>query len=191
MRGNRRRRIGLILALAAALAPAGPARAHSCTVSTDAAVGEQFAVSLGIPAEESAVVGVDVTLPNGFRLEEADPEEGWATQQEGGRLHFSGGTVPSYSCAYFTLWGEVTRPGKLAFTLTTHHEDGATTAYDGDKIGGHFAAQFVFAGVEPQPSDYVDESGRNPVLVAAVALGCLAVVGAVLLARRRPAGSRR
>ena len=190
MRTRGARRTALILALLGVLTPVTRAAAHSCSSPTQAEVGKPFTLNLGVPAEQSAVVGVEVTVPDGFRLDQAEPGPGWTSEPDGTQVRFSGGKVTPYGCTYFILRGTVTERGKLKFPVVTRNEDGSNTEYRGDTIGDPYGAQFVFAGVEPKNSDYfgAEDRGRDSgsFLAVVVALSSLGLLGgAALLARSR------
>lgn len=189
MNVKRARRTAAILALAGALAPITPAAAHSCSSPTQADVGKPFTVNLGVPAEQSAVLGVEVTVPGGFRADQVEPGEGWTAERDGRRVRFSGGKVPAFGCAYFILRGAVTERGKLVFPIVTRNEDASETIYESDEIGDPYGAQIVFAGVTPQDSDYFgaeEEGDGAPKYLVAVAVAGLAILGgAAAVARTR------
>jgi hypothetical protein len=151
----------MVLALTVALTLHTTASAHVCSKPDLVDVDAPVTVNLGVPAEEKPVVGVDVSLPRGFRLDDVEPAEGWTAERAGSHVRLRGGTVGSLGCEYFVLRGVATREGKLAFSLVARHEDGSATRYEGDKINDPLGAQLVFAGVVPSDADYVSDGGEG------------------------------
>jgi hypothetical protein len=187
--------IALGLAVAMTLTAAPPAQAHFCSNPVEFGVDKPGAVAFGVPAEDFAVTEVDVTVPAAFELRGMDGPPEWKSTQQGRRLHLLGGPIAPFTCAFFTLRGVVSKPGKITFPFVIRGEGGRSSEYKGTKINDPFAGQLVFAGVSPKQSDYVDAGGEGggsstlqPAFLAVA--GGLTVGGALaFLARRRAAGS--
>lgn len=176
------RRALAVLALVGPLLAVVPASAHSCAAPVQVPVGERVSVTVGVAAEAVAVTGVDVSVPEGFRLLGVVEAPGWRIERQGSTVRLRDGEVAPFGCAYLTLEGVAPRKGRLLFPLTVHGADGSTLRYEGAELGDPGAGQLVFAGVEP---DRPDTSGASPWEAAGWALVALGLVGAAALALRR------
>jgi hypothetical protein len=178
------RRIGFIVASAAALSVIAPppAAAHVCVTPVEIGVREPAAITVGVPAEVQAVVAVAIEVPEGFDLDEARDAPGWTVDRDGTTVRYTGGEIPRLQCGYFTLTGSATRRAKLVFPVTATDATGAVTEYGRGRLG----AQEVYAGIEALPDE--DGSGPDVTLIAGIVLVAAgAVAAAVLVVRRRQA----
>lgn len=91
-------RIAPVLALLSAIAPITTASAHLCSSPAVVDVRKPVTISLGVPAEEKGVVAVEVALPEEFRLDDAEPVEGWTAEPDGSTVRFRGGYVQPFGC---------------------------------------------------------------------------------------------
>jgi hypothetical protein len=169
--------------VAAALAGALPAGAHSCTAPVEIPVGEVTTVLIGVPAEQNPVVAVDVTIPEGFRLEEAAGVGPWRVERSGSILRYRGGELAPYACASFSLQGAAERQAALAFPITVRGPDGSELTFDGEEPGDPHAAQLVYAGFSPPAPDGGGPDGLSGTAIGA-AVTVAVVGGAYLLSRR-------
>ncbi len=166
------------LASAATLAFATVAGAHPLVTDSVIPVGQPATVNLGVPGETpTPMVRVDITIPPGFRLEEAVPVQGWATSREGQSVTYrsSEGIAPG-GFAIFALRGVAERKAILAFAMTTHAADGTTQEWS-DR-GEFQLAPKAYAGYDEVPGSG-DQDGIDWALVAGVFLIGVGVAGAI------------
>jgi hypothetical protein len=176
------RRALAVLALLGPVLAVVPASAHSCAAPVQVPVGERVSVTVGVTAEAVAVTGVDVSVPDDFRLLGVVEAPGWRIERRGSTVRLRDGEVAPFGCAYLALEGVAGRKGRLVFPLTVHGADGSTLRYESAELGDPGAGQLVFAGVErPSP----DTGGVSPWKAAGWALVTLGLVGAAALALRR------
>lgn len=169
-----RRTLAIVASLLALAALGGPAaRAHFCATPVEIGVGEPASVTIGVAAEEKPITRVDVGIPAGFELEEVTDSPGWTSEETSSGLTFTGGTIPPFGCSYFTVRGKATKKAALAFPLDLHADDGSVREYRNRELGAQYAAQLVYAGVEPPKEDAAgdsaDDSSTGTVIVTAVA----------------------
>lgn len=182
--------------MAVAVLWAGPAAAHSCSTPAEIPVGESTTVTVGVPAEQQPVVGFDVTIPEGFRLDKAEGFGPWRLERDGSQLRYRGGELAPYACATFYLQGAAERQALLAFPLTVHGRDGSQIQFTSQDPNDVHAALLVYAGFSP-PTTPAD-GGSGGLSGSAVGLGAaaVAIAGAFVLSRRQQrraprAGARR
>ena len=179
----------LALGVSISVSAAAPAGAHVCAGAVQVPVGRRATVTVGVPAEEQAVVGVEVGLPDGFRLARIVGAQFWTGERRGDVVRFEGGPLAPYACGYFSLTGTATSKGKLVLPLTVRLDDGTRLRYTGDKLNDPQGAQLVFAGVEPKASDYLgggDGDGRSGLGLAGwilVGVGVAGIAGAIVSRR--------
>lgn len=143
------RRIIVMVALLAPLLSVGAASGHSCASPVQIEPGRPATVNIGVAAEDAAVVEVDVTVPSGFELDRVAGAQGWKSTVEDRVVRFSGGTIASFGCAYFSLSGTAPKRATLAFPLKVRTEAGAVREYKSRTPGAADAAQLVYAGTGP------------------------------------------
>jgi len=184
----------LLALLAAAIGLAGmtPARAHSCAMPVEIPIGESTTVTVGVAAEQSPLVEVDITVPEGFVLERAEDEFDWHGTLTGSVVRYRGGTLAPYACTYFNLIGRVERQATLVFPMTIRGEDGSVIEFTSDKADDMHPAQLVYAGFSPPPSSGGSGGSGNRFsgALAGVLVAVLIGVGAFTLSRRRGAARR-
>jgi hypothetical protein len=141
--------IAAILSPALVIGQATLALAHICSVPVEADVGEQVTLNVGVAVETAdPLVTVTIALPeDGFRLDSADPAEGWTLAGTSDVVRYTDGNAPSGSCAFFTLHGEATQRGLLVFPITAESADGSRTEYVSTLANDPFSAQLLYAGV--------------------------------------------
>ena len=167
-----------------------PAVAHFCANPVEMRVGKQGTVNIGIAAEAVAATGVDVTIPEGFVFERAVEYAPWTATHSDGTVRFRGGSIPPYTCAFFSVIGTAPRKGEYPFHLGILGEDGSKARYTREEPFGEFAAQMVYAGVPiPDPAAATDDGGLPngfgwAVLGAVVAGGVAVAIAARISARR-------
>jgi hypothetical protein len=165
-----------------------PAGAHSCAGPVEIPVGEETTVTVGVAAEQSPVVGIDISMPAGFRFERAEDEFDWRATRTDSLLRYRGGTLPPYACIFFNLVGTAERQATLVFPITVHGEDGSVIEFTGERADGLHPAQLVYAGFSPAPRDEISGEG----LPGAVAGGLVAaIIGISALALWRGRQTRR
>jgi hypothetical protein len=173
------RRTLLILALVSApLLGAAPAAAHVCAQPVSVEVGEPASLTVGLGAETSAVVAVEVELPEGFRLSDASGE-GWEVDVRDDSVRFSGRSVAPFACGYVTLRGVAEERATLLFPLVMETDDGRSVTYDHPDPFREDSGLLVYAGVT-MPSGLADgnqDQGPEPVEIA----GWVLVAGGSLL----------
>ena len=179
----RRLLASFLVLLAAALAGTTPAGAHSCTTPVEIPVGEVTTIVIGVPAEQNPVVAVDLTVPDGFRLEEAADVGPWRVERSGSTLRYRGGELAPYACASFSLQGAAERHAVLAFAITARSPDGSEVKFDGEEPNDPHAAQLVYAGLSPPVPDGGGPDGLSGTVVGG-ALTVAVIGGAYLLSRR-------
>ena len=183
--------LGALAGLLAALAAGQPAGAHPLTTTLTIPVDEPAAVRIQVAAEgRSAMVGVDLELPDGFLVERPGEPPGWTVSVEPGRLRYRGPQVPIGGTATFDLVATATRPAKLTIPVITFAADGTTVEWR----GGDFPAVDIYAGVSPADAGGADgaggdggDGGNFGVLMAVGAAGTAVAVAGVLALRRRRA----
>jgi hypothetical protein len=187
--------MGAILALltgpavVAAAVGAGPVRAHSCSLPVRFEAGKPGAVTIGALAEERAVTQVDVSIPKGFTVIDLAPARGWKGERTDGGIRYSGGTIDAFTCAYFTVNGEVAKKGIYQFDLTTKLDNGEVRRFTQRDPSSPSAAQLVLVGVEPDLTELAGDKGgggsRNWMAgVAAAVAGAGGVFGLRAVVRR-------
>lgn len=179
------RRTLFILALVVApLLDAGPAGAHVCAEPVEVAVGEPVTIPVGVGAEVEAVTAIEIELPDGFRLTEAEGEE-WGVDVGGDAVRFTGSSIAPFQCGQVVLMGVARERDTLVFPLMLETADGQTVTYESDDPFREDSGQLVYAGV-PAPSlaestGSGDGGGTDAVQVAGWALlGAGGVLGVVL-----------
>jgi hypothetical protein len=185
------RRLAAATAVAAALLGAGPVAAHSCSTPAEIPVGESTTITVGVPAEAQPVVGIDITVPDGFRLDKAEGFGPWRLERDGNQLRYRGGELAPYACATFYLQGAAERQAQFAFPLTVHGRDGSQIQFTSEDPNDIHAAQLVYAGFSP-PAAPAD-GGSDGLSGSAIGLGAatVAIAGAFLLSRRQQRRARR
>jgi hypothetical protein len=176
---------GLLGVLVVAFTPA-PASAHICPVAAQIPVGRSTTVNVGVTVEQATVPDVEITVPNGLRLDGADPKPGWTVVRRGPVLRYHGGPITQFTCAYFPI--AVTAPVRGAFGIPVVQRDTsgkvvARSTPDPSVPADRLLDQFVYAGVKP-PSPPGTSSGPSVVLIAGAALIGAAIIFAGVVAWR-------
>jgi uncharacterized protein YcnI len=133
MKGNQQMRWSVVLAVSVTgvLLPAGPAAAHVGIEPATAAPGQFGTYTLTVPNErpDQDTVALDVTVPAGFQLAEAESVPGWQTvidtRSDGtvSAVHWRNGHLPPHTFAQFRLRGRTgNAAGRLAFNAAQHYE---------------------------------------------------------------------
>ena len=125
--------------------PADPAAAHFCAFPVSIKPGKSATVNVGVAAEDTSIVEVAITVPEGFRLDRALDVRRWTTTNDGTTVRFTGGPIDEYSCGFFSLVGTADSKGTLVFPLTVVDNKGTVFEYTSQRIGDPYAAQLVFA----------------------------------------------
>jgi hypothetical protein len=163
--------MAVILAVAAALAGATPAAAHACAAPVEIGVGEPVNVTIGVTAEGEPVTAVDVEVPEDFTVLDTSTAA-WEAERDGSTVHYTGGRVEPFSCAYLSIEGTAEEKGRLVFPIILHTEDGDSVRHDSTELGAERSAQLVFAGV----SAFGDGDGGSVSPIGFLGVG-LVVVG--------------
>jgi hypothetical protein len=153
-------------------------------------IGESTTVTVGVAAEQSPLVEVDITVPDGFVVERAEDEFDWQGTLTGSVVRYRGGTLAPYACTYFNLIGRAERQATLVFPMAVRGEDGSVIEFTSDKADNLHPAQLVYAGFSPQPSSSGGRGDRFSGALAGVLVAVLIGVGALTLSRRREAARR-
>jgi hypothetical protein len=167
-----------------------PAGAHSCSTPAEIPVGESTTITVGVPAEQQPVVGVDIVVPDGFRLDKAEGVGPWQLERAGSELRYRGGTLSPYACAVFTLQGAAERQAQLAFAMTAHGQDGSTLEFTSEEPGDPHAAQLVYAGFSPPATSEDGGSGGVSGSTVGLVAAAAAIAGAFVLSRRQQRQAR-
>lgn len=169
------------------MASAPPAWAHNCSLFGDLRPGVAGSFSLGVPAEQATVTGVEVRIPAGFEFAGVDVPPGWESRVEAPRLVLSGGRIAPFTCGYFEVHGVAPEKGTLLFPYTVRFADGSTREYANPEMSALDAAQTVFVDdqvAQTAPTTTVaDRAGARAGRGASV-VGGLVVVGVVVLLLR-------
>ncbi len=190
------RRTRVILASLASALVVGPgvvgpqrASAHFCSTPVEINVGESVVVNIGVAAEQKPVRGVDISIPEGFDLEEPFGYLGYVGTVDGDWVHFEGAEIAPFTCTFFSFQGQATRRGRLVARIVTTAVDGAKTQYNDLKPASLYPAQLIYAGVPvPTGAQPESKSGFPSIwlgLAGALTAGGIAVGAAVLVNRRR------
>jgi hypothetical protein len=176
------------VAVAVAVMGTGLAVAHSCSTPVEIPVGEATTIVVGVPAELQPVVGIDIFLPDGFRLDKAEDVGPWRVERAGSELRYRGGVLEPYACASFNLQGAAERQAQLAFPMTAHGEDGSKIEFTSEDPNDLHAAQLVYAGFSPPTSS--DDGGSSWLSGSTIGLAAAAAAigGAFVLSRRQQRG---
>ena len=185
-----RRRIawGAVLAAVGVLGVPAPGATHACGAPMEVPVGRRSRVDVPVTVADVPVVGVEIAVPSGYRLEDVRPVPGWRAEKTADSVRFTDGRMEPYSCAPFSLLGVATEQATLRFPVTLRLADGTTAPYTSEEDADHDGAQIVYAGTAPtdDPDAPTDGAGSGWVLVGGGAV--VAVVGLIgaawLLARR-------
>jgi uncharacterized protein YcnI len=119
------------LVVAGALLPAAPAAAHVEISPASAPVKSFGTYTLTVPNERAGqdTIGLDVTLPAGFILGDAEQLPGWKTTVDANRdgaataVHWTGGRIPPKTFGRFALRGRTPDAGTaLAFKAVQRYE---------------------------------------------------------------------
>jgi hypothetical protein len=174
-----------ILALAVLL---GGVTAVVCTNPVEVEVDRLFSVNIGVAAEDKPVTRVEITVPEGFDLDEPFGFLGWVGERRGDVVYFEGGRIEPYQCGFFTFKGRAPKKGTYVAEITAIAEDGSRRVYTNRNPYSAFPAMNLYAGVEqPTPEDFGEDGGGGGglwrTLAVGAAIGAL-VAGAVFRLRR-------
>ncbi|MGH9039434.1 MAG: hypothetical protein ACRDZ3_04315 [Acidimicrobiia bacterium] len=180
------RRLLVLVSFTIVVAASGiiPAEAHACATPVEIPVGEVTTIVVGVPAEIQPVVEVDVGIPDGFLLDEANDVGPWKVEHSGSTLRYRGGELAPYACASFQLQGTAERQAQLSFPVTTRAEDGSEVKFTAQEPDDPHAAQLVYAGFSPPTSG--DDGGSSWLSgsTIGVAVTVVVIAGAYFLSRR-------
>jgi uncharacterized protein YcnI len=188
-------RASIMLATFAAIAlPAAPAAAH-VGIAPDAAAPASFAMyTFTVPNERAAedTTGLDVTLPAGFTLEDAEALPGWRmvvdTRPDGtaSAVHWSGGRIPPRAFGRFAVRGRTgDAAGPLVFPAVQHYRTGVenwTGPADSEHPAPRITVGAATAGTRQAPG-----GTTAPATAPAAVATTSQAVGADDLARSRAA----
>jgi hypothetical protein len=182
--------LALLAWLAAALtwgvlaaADPGVAAAHTCVTPVEVIVDQPATVTVGVAGEGvTPVVGIEITIPEGFTFDSFLPSGGWQGALEGRVLRLSGGQIAGGACGFLLVKGTATRAGTLYFPMKTTDQDGTVRVLDSTQVYNPAAAMVVEA---KRPGGSGGGGlGLGPVLGVAAGV-VLVTIGAVALIRRR------
>jgi hypothetical protein len=179
---NVRRIAMIVVLLVAATTPlfmATPAAAHFCAFPVSVEPGKAGSVNIGVAAEATSIVDVSITIPPQFRLHTAVDERGWTQTHDAASVHYAGGPIQPYTCAYFSLIGVADHKQTLTFPLSVTDNHGTVFPYVSKTFGDPYAAQLVYvrperhepAGVPPA------EGSQSGVPIAGIALAAVVIAG--------------
>lgn len=182
------RRMASILALGLLLGGVIPllgltaAVAHVCTNPVEVAVGKTFSVNIGVAAEDKAITRVEMTVPDGFDLQDSFGFLGWTGERNGDVVAFTGGEIPPYQCGFFALKGSAPKKGDYVVEIIAVAGDGARRVYANRNPYSAFPAMNIYAGMPiPPASEFAggaDDGGDGvpwKVVAGALGAGVLAV----------------
>lgn len=185
----------LVAAAAAVLVPSAPALAHVGVSPETAAPGSFATYTFTVPNERAAedTVGLDVTLPAGFTVEDAESLPSWRTvidtRPDGTAraVHWSGGRIPPHTFGRFALRGRTgDAAGVLTFPAVQRYTSGSeswagapTTDHPAPivTVGGTAAAGPQVAAAQTEPSA---QAGVDPLARSRSALALMLAVAALL-----------
>jgi uncharacterized protein YcnI len=185
--------------LVAVLALAPSAFAHAELFPSSVASGDGQLLQLTVPneKEDASTTEIQITIPDGFDLEQVAPVPGWTAtvagqHKENGEL--AGGSSVTWKgelkgtdLAVLPFTGVPKNDGEYAFAVRQTYSDGSVVEWSGSEASDTPAAR-IAAAAGASSSGGSDDSGKTIAIIALVvgALGLL-VGGAGLVAGRRPA----
>lgn len=119
---------GCAVALLIAVSP--PAAAHVAVSPATVAPATFSTFTFTVPNEAANddTIGIDLSLPAGFVLEDAQSVPGWKTVVDTradrtlSAVHWTGGLIPPHTFASFSIRGRVrVEPGAVAFDVQQHY----------------------------------------------------------------------
>ncbi len=118
----------LAISACSALALATVAHAHVVATTPYVDAGETSELELEVPNErEQAMTGLQVSVPDDFRVVAASGPTGWQSDVEDTSVFWSGGDLEPSSLATFELTVEApTAPGPASLSATQRYPGGAT-----------------------------------------------------------------
>jgi uncharacterized protein YcnI len=119
--------LALVLgAVAAALVVAAPARAHVFPSPSYVPGGVRATVTFWVPNERGvAMSALTLTVPDGFRIVEARPADGWTARISGTTATWSGDRLPGRATANVTVELESpAEPGSVSLLAEERYPDG-------------------------------------------------------------------
>ncbi|MFM7225367.1 MAG: hypothetical protein ACKO1Y_08075 [Actinomycetota bacterium] len=161
-----------------AVAPTAPAGAHLCPVTSIVPPGETAAVPIAVTVEQTPVAAVEITFPDGLRLDRFRSRAGWTATRTGPVVRVQGPPIAAYSCAYFSAAVTPLRRGVFSITMVQRDRTGAVVARSTPGLpdpANPYGAQRVYAGVDPPKPP---SAGPDPVMVAGTILVVLALLAA-------------
>jgi hypothetical protein len=173
------RRVVLIVGiLVGVLLPARPVAAHICALPAHFTLHQHVILNVAVAAEDKPVRAVDISIPAGFALQDAEGFLGFQATRSGRQVHFEGGQIAIYDCESFSLEGEPTRTGKLVAPIVTTADDGTKTRYDDLKTGSQFPAQVIYVTATAAPRvRSANPAPRRELQLAVVVVAGLALFG--------------
>ena len=164
------------------LARGRPPVAHAVTSMP---LGRPTTVTIGIPSEATvAMTGVDIDIPDHFRVIKPLPPPGWTASVAKGQMRFGHGNVAPGSFALFSFRGQASKRGPVKFDLTIRSANGHAQLWAGVIGKDPFPAPVVYAGPYKAPSK---GDSRNVLQFAGwglVVVGCGVAVWRVVRSRR-------
>jgi len=180
-RSRVRRRFAAVGAVAASLTWCVNAEAHVVPEPQFVRSGAVATFRLAVPNERPEVMtGIEVNVPEGFRIDEARPAAGWTARVNGSTATWGGGQLAHLAIETFILEVEVTAdPGAATLETRQLYPSGAKVTWP--------AGFTVLPGANPPAGATSQDVG--PALAVAGAVGLAVALGVALLARGRRASS--
>jgi hypothetical protein len=171
--------VALLIAAIAPLFVATPAAAHFCAFPVSVEPGKTGSVNIGVAAEATSIIDVSITVPPQFRLRRVVDARGWTQTHDAARVHFAGGPIEPYTCAYFSLIGLAEHKETLTFPLSVTDNQGTVFPYVSKTFGDPYAAQLVY--VRPESREPANapaaEGSQSGVPIVGIALAAAILVG--------------
>jgi len=170
-----------VLALCVAVSPlawSGPASGHVVPVPQSVRGGTVVPVSLAVPNERPEPMNAfTATFPEGFRIVDARPTDGWTAEVDGNTARWRGGPLAHLSIETFVVRVDVTAdPGAATLDLRQLYPSGAQVAWPGDLT--------VVSGPQSSAGN-MSESLIALAVIGVIGLSVLVGLGALVWRRRR------
>ena len=110
----------------AGLALARATEAHVFPDPTYVATESATTIELSLPNERRVTMtDFELHVPEGFRVEEAEPADGWTSSAAPRRATWTGGSLPAFANTTFSVRLAVSRaPGNVTLEAVEHYKDG-------------------------------------------------------------------
>ena len=170
-----------VLALCVAVSPlawSGPASGHVVPVPQSVRGGTVVPVSLAVPNERPEPMNAfTAAVPEGFRIVDARPTDGWTAEVDGNTARWRGGPLAHLSIETFVVRVDVTAdPGAATLDLRQLYPSGAQVAWPGDLT--------VVPGPQSSAGN-MSESLIALAVIGVIGLSVLVGLGALVWRRRR------